>query len=38
MNRTWTIIGVSDVQGSFNWYQSFFGRPETLRAVTTLLR
>jgi catechol 2,3-dioxygenase-like lactoylglutathione lyase family enzyme len=29
MKRTWTIIGVSDVAGSFQWYQSLFGQPET---------
>jgi catechol 2,3-dioxygenase-like lactoylglutathione lyase family enzyme len=29
MKRTWTIIGVSDVPRSFNWYQSLFGQPET---------
>ena len=29
MNRIWTIIGVSDVPGSFKWYQSLFGQPET---------
>ena len=29
MKRTWTIIGVSDVPGSFNWYQSLFGQPAT---------
>jgi catechol 2,3-dioxygenase-like lactoylglutathione lyase family enzyme len=29
MKRTWTIIGVSDVPGSFKWYQSLFGLPET---------
>jgi hypothetical protein len=29
MKRTWTIIGVSDVRGSFKWYQSLFGQPET---------
>jgi catechol 2,3-dioxygenase-like lactoylglutathione lyase family enzyme len=29
MKRTWTIIGVSDVAGSFKWYQSLFGQPET---------
>jgi hypothetical protein len=29
MKRTWTIIGVRDVAGSFNWYQSLFGQPET---------
>ncbi|MGI8431052.1 MAG: VOC family protein [Chthoniobacterales bacterium] len=32
MKRTWTIIGVSDVAGSFKWYQSLFGQPETLPA------
>jgi catechol 2,3-dioxygenase-like lactoylglutathione lyase family enzyme len=29
MKRTWTIIGVSDVPNSFNWYQSLFGQPQT---------
>jgi len=29
MKRTWTIIGVSDVPGSFKWYQALFGQPET---------
>jgi catechol 2,3-dioxygenase-like lactoylglutathione lyase family enzyme len=29
MKRTWTIIGVRDVPGSFRWYQSLFGQPET---------
>jgi predicted enzyme related to lactoylglutathione lyase len=29
MKRTWTIIGVKDVPGSFKWYQSLFGHPET---------
>ena len=29
MKRTWTIIGVSDVPGSFKWYQSLFGQPKT---------
>lgn len=28
MKRTWTIIGVSDVPASFQWYQSLFGHPE----------
>jgi catechol 2,3-dioxygenase-like lactoylglutathione lyase family enzyme len=28
MKRTWTIIGVRDVPGSFTWYQSLLGRPE----------
>lgn len=26
--RLWTIIGVRDVPGSVNWYQSLLGRPE----------
>lgn len=29
MIRTWTIIGVHDVPGSFTWYQSLLGQPET---------
>ena len=29
MKRTWTIIGVNDVPGSFKWYQALFGQPET---------
>jgi catechol 2,3-dioxygenase-like lactoylglutathione lyase family enzyme len=29
MKRTWTIIGVSDVPGSFKWYQSLFGQRKT---------
>jgi catechol 2,3-dioxygenase-like lactoylglutathione lyase family enzyme len=29
MKRTWTIIGVNDVAGSFKWYQSLFGQLET---------
>ena len=29
MKRTWTIIGVRDVPGSFKWYQALFGQPET---------
>src|SRR5262249_26447539 len=32
MIRTWTIIGVRDVRGSFKWYQSLFGQPETAPA------
>ena len=32
MRRTWTIIGVADVAGSFKWYQSLFGLPETAPA------
>ena len=29
MKRTWTIIGVVDVPGSFKWYQTLFGQPAT---------
>ncbi len=29
MTRTWTIIGVGDVPGSFEWYQSLLGLPKT---------
>ena len=29
MKRTWAIIGVRDVPGSFNWYQSLFGQRRT---------
>ena len=29
MRRTWTIIGVADVERSFRWYQSLFGQPGT---------
>jgi hypothetical protein len=32
MKRTWTIIGVGDVPGSFKWYQALFGQPTTLPA------
>lgn len=32
MKRTWTIIGVSDVAGSFTWYQSLFGQPASAPA------
>jgi hypothetical protein len=32
MKRTWTIIGVGDVPGSFKWYQSLLGLPETAPA------
>jgi catechol 2,3-dioxygenase-like lactoylglutathione lyase family enzyme len=32
MKRTWTIIGVRDVPGSFKWYQSLLGLPETAPA------
>jgi len=27
VKRTWTIIAVRDVPGSFAWYQSLFGHP-----------
>ena len=36
MKRTWTIIGVSDVPGSFKWYQSLFGQPESFPPMPTL--
>lgn len=32
MRRTWTIIGVTDVARSFNWYQSLFGLPKSAPA------
>jgi len=32
VRRTWTIIGVADVTGSFKWYQSLLGLPETAPA------
>ena len=32
MKRTWTIIGVKDVPGSFKWYQSLLGLPEAVPA------
>jgi catechol 2,3-dioxygenase-like lactoylglutathione lyase family enzyme len=32
MKRTWTIIGVRDVPGSFRWYQSLFGQAESAPA------
>lgn len=32
MKRTWTIIGVSDVPHSCQWYQSLFGQPATAPA------
>lgn len=32
MRRMWTIIGVGDVPGSFRWYQSLLGLPETAPA------
>jgi hypothetical protein len=38
MKRTWTIIGVGDVPGSFKWYQTVFGQPATLPAQITVVR
>lgn len=32
MKRTWTIIGVEDVQASLQWYQHLFGQPATDQA------
>lgn len=32
MKRTWTIIGVANVNQSFRWYQSLLGLPETVPA------
>jgi len=32
MRRTWAIIGVGHVPGSFRWYRSLFGLPETAPA------
>lgn len=32
MTRIWTILGVADVPGSFQWYQSLLGLPETAPA------
>ena len=32
MKRTWTIIGVADVPGSFAWYQALLGLPATAPA------
>jgi catechol 2,3-dioxygenase-like lactoylglutathione lyase family enzyme len=29
MKRIWTVIGVRDVAGSLQWYQSLFGQPHT---------
>ena len=29
MLRTWTIIGVTNVRRSLNWYQHLFGQPES---------
>jgi hypothetical protein len=32
MKRTWTIIGVGNVPGSFKWYRALFGQPAALPA------
>lgn len=32
MKRTWTIIGVTDVAGSFAWYQTLLGLPTSAPA------
>jgi hypothetical protein len=32
MRRTWTIIGVADVSGSFKWYQALLGLPQAAPA------
>ena len=32
MKRTWTIIAVADVYGSFKWYQSLLGLQKTAPA------
>jgi catechol 2,3-dioxygenase-like lactoylglutathione lyase family enzyme len=32
MRRLWTVIGVGDVRGSVEWYQSLLGLPETAPA------
>jgi catechol 2,3-dioxygenase-like lactoylglutathione lyase family enzyme len=32
VKRIWTIIGVSDVQASFKWYQALFGQVEAAPA------
>ncbi len=32
MRRTWTIIAVGSVVGSFKWYQALFGQPAMLPA------
>ncbi len=29
MKRTWTVIGVDDVPGSFKWYKALFGQVAT---------
>jgi len=32
LRRTWTIIGVRDVRGSYRWYRSLLGLPESAPA------
>lgn len=32
MTRTWTIVGVADVQRSFQWYRELLGLPESAPA------
>ena len=32
MRRTWTIIGVRDVRGSYRWFRSLLGLPESAPA------
>jgi len=32
MKRTWTIVAVGDVPGSFRWYQTLFGQAATAPA------
>jgi hypothetical protein len=32
MKRIWTIIGVGNLPGSFKWYRSLLGLPETAPA------
>jgi hypothetical protein len=35
MIRTWTIIGVTDVALSFNWYQTLFSQEKPRLRMTT---
>ena len=35
MKRTWTIIGVRDVPGSFHWYQSLLFRVDDFGMALT---
>ena len=36
MKRTWTIIGVGDVPGSFKWYRALFGQSLPFLPMITL--